>query len=140
MAFGGRDEIAGETLDVLGCDLEVVAGLGDVVDGLGVEGLSLLECQEASHLVDPVLPQVVDPKAQLGPLEGRPLTHFVCCLPGGGHRSVEIGLRRLRDRVDVIAGHRRSNLVCLAARALGPFAGDEEFEISGHVVMVGLVP
>src|SRR5690606_4870600 len=103
-----------------------------VVDRLGLVGLALLHGQGTGDVFYPVLPQLVDAQAQVGPLEGGPVPHLLGGSSGGGHRPVDVGLRGDGNVGDVLAGDGRGHRVNVVAGAVGELSVDVQLHVAGH--------
>src|SRR5690606_28764260 len=131
-ALGRRNQLTGEAVHVFRRDLEVVARLGDVVDGLGSVGFSLLERQGTSDVLDSVLPQLVDAQAQRCPFECGPVAHLFRGAAGGRDCPVDVGRRGDRNVGDVLTRHWGVELVDLVSRPFGELSVDVQPEIPCH--------
>ena len=120
----GADALFGEPADH-------VVGIAQFRAGLG-QWLALFQGQDRRDLLDARLEIVGGGMQQPGAVAGRRLAPLAEGVLGGGKRAVHLGLPRLGDAADLAAGRRIEHRQCLAADAVGPFAGDEKSGIGIH--------
>jgi hypothetical protein len=90
--------------DLTSKTFHVLARLLDIVDGFLVERFALFQGEDSGHILDPVLPELVDALTHGGAFKRGPVTHFLGGLSRRRHRPVDVGRRRLWNVVDVLAG------------------------------------
>ncbi len=112
-------------LHVLRGDTEVLGRLLDVGNRLGHERLSLLEGELAREVFLPLLDQVGDRMADLGPVPGRERRPAGLRLPGRTSRAVDVLRTGVRGIGELLARDGGDDLARGVACRLDPVATDE---------------
>ena len=121
----GRDDRRLHPLHVLGGDPEVLGRLLDVGNRLGHEGLSLLEGELAREVFLPLLDQVCNRMADLGPVPRRQRRPARLRLPCRTGRAVDVLCTRVRGVGELLARDGGDDLARGITRRLDPVAADE---------------